>query len=111
MKLQIKTRGVVVTKALRDLAERRIRAALSRFVNTVRTVDLTLTDVNGPRGGIDKLARLHIAGHGFLPIVIEQSDREAGRAIAFAIERGARSLVRALDRGRAGLAPLATDRS
>lgn len=106
MKLKIKTRGVTVNHELLTEIDQRIRAGLSRFVHTVRRVDLTVTDINGPRGGVDKVVRLQVAGHGFLPVLIEQSDREIGRAVSFAVDRAARTLVRALERARLVASPV-----
>lgn len=108
MKLKIKTRGVVVNREILDEAERLLRNGLSRFVHAVRKAELTLVDVNGPRGGIDKVARLHLAGRDFLPIHVEHADREVGRAVTFVVDRATRTLVRSLERARGALAPLRT---
>ncbi|HRC55760.1 MAG: hypothetical protein IPI49_25505 [Myxococcales bacterium] len=105
MKLKIKTRGVIVHRELLDKVERMIRAGLGRFEHSVQRAELTVEDINGPRGGIDKVARLQVAGRGFPPILIEQSDREVGRAVTFAVERAARTLVRALKRAQGMMHP------
>ncbi len=101
MKLKIKTRGVKLTRALLDEIERSVRFGLSRFVHAIRHIELTLADVNGPRGGVDKIARLALAGDGFGPILVEHNDREVGRAVNFAVDRATRALVRSLGRTRA----------
>lgn len=108
MKLKIKTRGVVIDREVLTEVERLLRSGLSRFVHAVRKAELTLVDVNGPRGGVDKVARLHLAGHDFLPIHIEHADREVGRAVSFVVDRAARTLVRSLERARGTLVPLRT---
>lgn len=108
MKLKIKTRGVIVNREVLDEVERLLRSGLSRFVHAVRKVELTLVDINGPRGGIDKVARLHLTGTEFLPIHVEHADREVGRAVTFVIDRAIRTLVRSLERTRGALAPLRT---
>ena len=47
-----------IPDTLRQHAERRLRFATDRFQNQIRNVILRLSDVNGPRGGVDKLCRL-----------------------------------------------------
>ena len=42
-----------IAPELRDYAERRLTFALRRFQDHVRDVRLRLTDVNGPRHGVD----------------------------------------------------------
>ncbi len=100
MKLKIKTRGVIVNREVLDQIERLLRSGLSRFVHAVRKVELTLVDINGPRGGLDKVARLHLTGRDFLPIHVEHTDREVGRAVTFVVDRATRTLVRSLERAR-----------
>ncbi|NML27697.1 HPF/RaiA family ribosome-associated protein [Zoogloea dura] len=58
MEVQIKAKGLPTAKYLRNHANRRIRAALGRFGQAVQSVTVRLSDVNGPRGGADKLARI-----------------------------------------------------
>jgi putative sigma-54 modulation protein len=53
MHLDIHARNVLITKALKDLAVRRIGYALGRFAHGIRTITLRLADINGPRGGVD----------------------------------------------------------
>jgi putative sigma-54 modulation protein len=105
MKLSIRSRGFVASQDLRTESEQRVGAALSRFVHAIRRVELTLADVNGPRGGIDKVARLRVSGRGFPPLLIEQKDSDIGRAVAFAVDRASRTLARALERTRGLLMP------
>jgi len=42
---------VGVGRGLREYVEQRATLALSKFVHRVRTVSVSLTDVNGPKGG------------------------------------------------------------
>jgi putative sigma-54 modulation protein len=72
MRLLIHARGTEVTDKLRHYVERRLRQATGRFEKQIGTVTVHLEDVNGPRGGVDKLclitAELPWAGH----VVIEE---------------------------------------
>lgn len=49
--------------------------ALNRFAHTIRDVEVRCTDVNGPRGGIDKVCRVQLRLHprGVLTVKSEES--------------------------------------
>jgi putative sigma-54 modulation protein len=49
--------------------------ALNRFAHTIRDVEVWCTDINGPRGGIDKLCRVQLRLHprGVLTVKSEES--------------------------------------
>ena len=82
MRVFIHTRGAELTDKLRYYVERRLRLATGRFEKQVGTVTVHLEDVNGPRGGVDKLclitAELPWAGR----VVIEERG-EGFMAVAF----------------------------
>jgi putative sigma-54 modulation protein len=56
MEIVIRTRQLDLTPALRDHVRRRLAFALGRLGPAVRAVQVTLADVNGPRGGVDSRA-------------------------------------------------------
>lgn len=60
MEVQIKAKGLPAAKTLRTHAARRIQGALGRFGHVVQSVSVRLSDINGPRGGADKLCRIVI---------------------------------------------------
>ena len=105
MKLDVRARGLELTSTLRDLVDRRVRYGLSRFGPLIHAVHVTLADVNGPKGGIDKLCRLRLRTGAGAPIVIERADDRIERALDTAIDRAAQSVARQLDRGRQRSAP------
>ena len=53
-------------KPLKGVAVNRLRFALRRMAQQVSTARVSFTDVNGPRGGVDKHAQiqLHLDAHG-----------------------------------------------
>lgn len=53
-------------KPLKGIATERLRFALRRMAQQVSTARVSFTDVNGPRGGVDKHAQiqLHLESHG-----------------------------------------------
>lgn len=83
------------------LARRRLEFALGRFAGRVRSLDLRLTDENGPRGGLDRRCRLVVRlTRPYRLIVIEDVDSEGDALVSRAAERAARAVARAIDAAR-----------
>src|SRR3954447_23488504 len=61
--MQLRIRGVNygLDDGLRDYIERRLQFALGRFAARIHRLTVRLTDVNGPRGGLDKRCRIAVA--------------------------------------------------
>lgn len=83
---------------LSRLAKRRFEFALGRFHGRVRSVSIRVADINGPRGGIDKVCRatVHLAAPK-RSLVIEDTDADAAVAIDRVADRTARTVARAVD--------------
>ncbi len=96
MRIAVRT-SAGLPPALARLARRRLEFALGRFDNRVRSLAVHLTDVNGPRGGVDKKCLVTIRLDAPKPlIVIEDTDADAAVAIDRAADRAARAVARAL---------------
>lgn len=82
------------------LAKRRLEFALGRFADRVRSTSVRLTDLNGPRGGLDKQCRVlvRLAWPKRL-IVVEEVDADGPAAISHAAARVARAVSRAVREG------------
>ncbi|MBA4066598.1 MAG: 30S ribosomal protein S30 [Isosphaera sp.] len=100
MWLNIHGHGLVVDAAARERAGRRLGFALGRFGDRVGQVAVHLSDVNGPRGGVDKRCRVvvELPGHG--PVVVEEADADLDALIDRAADRVGRAVVRRLVRAR-----------
>lgn len=96
MHIHIQTRGFTLTEGLRAHVERRLQFAMSRFQSRGLRVKVRLSDVNGPRGGLDKLCHLQIRVGGLPDMVIEDTDVDLYAAINRAAERAGRTLQRHL---------------
>lgn len=59
-------------KPLKGIVADRLRFALRRMSQQVSTARVSFTDVNGPRGGVDKHAQiqLHLESHGTVIVVL-----------------------------------------
>ena len=60
MRLDIRSRNVALNSELRQHIARRVGQALNRFEQRVGSVQVAFTDVNGPKGGPDKVCRLTV---------------------------------------------------
>ena len=86
--------------AVREFAKRRVTSKLSRISKRIRSIEISVRDVNGPRGGKDHaiqcLVRLRPSGQ----IVIQHQDFGPYSGIALAIKRAIVAVKRALGRRR-----------
>ena len=73
---------------------------MSRFHRRFRHIVVTLADVNGPCGGIDKLCHVVVCLGPCGDVVIEEVERDFTTAIARAAERAGRAVRRAVERRR-----------
>lgn len=98
MKIQVNARRLTLTKALNRYVKRRLKFALGSQFEHVTRVDVTLSDINGPKGGEDKRCQMLLKIKGQGDVVIEDThshlyaaiDRAAGRASQAATKRIAR---------------------
>lgn len=100
MEIKALSRNVSLTGAQSEFIERRVQFALGRFASELRTVEVTLTDVNGPKGGIDVLCRIKVILKGSGEVLVGGTDVSVEVVVANVVDRAARSLARMLDRQR-----------
>lgn len=99
MNIDIHGRHVDISETLRVHVERRLRFALGRLSHRIVRVHVWLTDLNGPRGGIDKRCRIEVVGHKGT-VAVEDTDADAYVVIDLAAERIRRMARRLADRER-----------
>lgn len=88
-------------ETLAVLARRRLEFALGRFGPRVRSLLVRLKDVNGPKGGVDKVCLVAVRLTApRCEIVIEDGDADAAVAIDRAVDRAGRAVARAVRAGR-----------
>ena len=84
---------------LRDLAERRVRFVLRRLRWLVPRAEVQMSDVNGPRGGIDKRCQVELRTDGAGSVVVVSVASDWRAALDSALARAARFLMRLRRRG------------
>ncbi len=85
---------------LRQMAVSRLQFVLRRLLWLVPRATLRLSDVNGPRGGVDKRCQVELATDGGGTVVITAVARDWRSALDNALARAARVLLRLWQRGR-----------
>lgn len=87
--LSIQARGFKLTGSLKERVSKRIGLILGNIGHPITGVDVRLSDINGPRGGVDKKCQvlIHLSGQSDVIVTDIQHDlyhaidRAAGRAI------------------------------
>ena len=87
MQVQIRARDFRIPDTVCEEMERRICFALSRFVARISLVTVTLTDSNGPRGGVDKQCHLVVRLTPSGKVIIEERHADMSAAVALAADR------------------------
>ncbi len=102
MKIRIQCRGFSLTDAMADHVRKRLGFLLGHGFNRLRRIDVTLSDLNGPRGGVDKRCLVRVSIDGLRPVVIEDIQADLYMAIDRAASRASRTVLRrlALDNSR-----------
>lgn len=98
MELELRVRGTYFLDALRDYAERRLRFSVRRLNPRIKRLRVSVEDVNGPRGGVDKRCRIVADMSPSGNLVIEETDTRAHEAVDRAADRLRRNVRRELKR-------------
>lgn len=88
MEIIVRTRDVEWNDKLQKNVERSIEYAVDRHRSRIYRISVLLADLNGPRGGVDKLCRLKAKIRGTKPVLI----LETGDNLLAAVNRAARRL-------------------
>jgi ribosome-associated translation inhibitor RaiA len=94
MKTEIRTSNVSLSRSLHDHIVRKLEPLGRRFDERVDAVIVRLTDVNGPRGGVDKRCRVLVRRTARPSFVVEAFSADAYEAISQAVARADERLDR-----------------
>ena len=85
---------------MRDLSVERVRFALRRLVAMVPHAKVQFSDVNGPRGGVDKRCQVELKTDGAGTVVIASLARDWRTALDRSLSRATRVVTRGLQRAQ-----------
>lgn len=81
MIFEIHTRGFSLTGALAEAIEMRLNAITAGWREQLTRIDVTLSDVNGPKGGVDKVCKIRCMMAGNEPVFVESMAMDMYEAI------------------------------
>ena len=96
MKIQIR-QVAQFSYFLHDYVERRVGMVLGRFGEKLKSIKITLRDLNGPKGGLDKKCQVTLKLKNKL-IVLEGIERDFYTVVDFTLERLSRKVAKELGR-------------
>ncbi len=100
MQIDIYANGFTTTGALRAHVARRLQYAFGCCAERISRIMVRLSDINGPRGGVDKRCQIQVRLATLADVVIEDTEVDLYVAIDRAAERASRIVVRHLARQR-----------
>ena len=100
MKILVNTRHMTLTKKLKNYVKRRLTFALGSRFDQVKRVEVTLSDINGPKGGEDKRCQMLLKLDGQGDIVIEDTQLHVYDAIDRAANKASQTVNKRVDRIR-----------
>ena len=89
----IRVTGVALDQDDRDFIRQRLGEKLGKYAASIERVTVRVTDVNGPRGGVDLACRIKVVLTGLPSVVVERravSLRAARNNALAAVERAVR---------------------
>ena len=100
MLINIQSRGFPLSAALKEYVESRIRLAMERYRDKIAHIQITLFDVNGPKGGEDMRCKISLKPSGLPSIVVQETAPDMYDAINICTHRLKRSTDRYFNRIR-----------
>ncbi|HSE01395.1 MAG TPA: HPF/RaiA family ribosome-associated protein [Burkholderiales bacterium] len=96
----IRAVGAPVHAENRAYVRRKLGMKLGKFARAIERVSVRIKDVNGPRGGIDKLCRIKVVLSGLPSVVVEQQHASLQAAVDRALRRTESAVRRSVQRRR-----------
>ncbi len=101
MQMQIRQEGVRPSDAIEQHVRDRLAAALDQHQNHIRDVRVTIRDVNGPRGGLDKACDVHVdLTVQTEPVIVKKQNHDLYLAVSDVADTLKETIGRAIDKVR-----------
>ena len=92
--------GVELDEEDRALIRQKLGRRLGKFVSSIERVTVRVTDVNGPRGGVDHACNVKVVLSGLPSVVVERKDAAPHAAIDLALRATEQAVRRSVGRRR-----------
>jgi hypothetical protein len=92
--------GAMLDQADRDTIARKLGMRLGKFASSIERISVRLSDVNGPKGGVDHRCVIKVVLSGLPSVVVERTDSALQRAIDSAISATGQAVRRSVQRRR-----------
>ena len=89
-----------LTREDRAYIKRRVEARVRKFAASVDEVDVRLADVNGPKGGVDKVCKARVLMPGLPNVMVERRHQSARAAVDGTMDATERAVRKILGRRR-----------
>ena len=96
----IRAVGAPIHAEARAYLRRKLGMKLGKFARAIERVSVRIEDVNGPRGGVDKLCRIKVVLSGLPSVVVEQQHESLHAAMDLALQRTETAVRRSVRRRR-----------
>lgn len=96
----IHLRGTELDVRSRSLLRDKLARKLGKFSRSIARVSVRGEDVNGPRGGVDKVCRIKVVLKGLPSVVVEQRGTTLEVAMQVALASVERAVRRTIERRR-----------
>lgn len=105
MEIAVRARDIVWNEDLEQQVQRSIEFAVDRHRSRIDRISVYVTDLNGPRGGVDKLCQITAEVRGAKPVMILEKGDDILAAVKRAVRRLAYRIGRRLHRRRIAGSP------
>jgi putative sigma-54 modulation protein len=97
MQIDIRSTNLPLSDAVHGYVASRVEATLTRFTSAVRSVTVTLSDLNGPKGGCDMRCHMEINMQTAPSVVIEERADDLYATVSSAAQRAKAAVLRRVD--------------
>lgn len=98
MEITVKARHLALSKELKEYVKRRVRFALDSRRDSINRIVVTLSDINGPKGGEDKRCQVLVKLSGRGDVVIDDKQDQLYAAIDKAASKASRTVTKRIER-------------
>ena len=98
--LDVRAHGFAMTDAIRTYATDHVAGRLVKHARAIQTMMVRFDDVNGSKGGADKICEVEVTLRRRNPIVVRERDDDLRAAMSRAADRVEQAVARAVARRR-----------